>query len=297
MNVERPFDTIEKPVRTSPAWHTISSADVEARLGTTDAGLTAEDAAARLLRDGLNELAPPPAPSVVMLLLQQFNSPLIYLLIAAAAVSFGLGHHTDAGFIGVVLVVNALIGTFQEGKAVGSLAALRQMVGQTATVRRGGVTSVVNACDIVVGDVVEVESGMAVSADIRLAKTSALRIDQSTFSGESLPVTEDASTTVPERTPPAERTTMLPAGTMVEEGRGSGVVVATGADTVLGAVDASLRGIKETPPPLVLRLDRLARQISIATIALIVPFALVLLHAGAAGGPDPAARAGGIVNL
>ena len=283
MNVERPFDTIEKPVRTSPAWHTISSADVEARLGTSDAGLTAKDAAARLVQDGLNELAPPPTPSMILLFLRQFNSPLIYLLIAAAVVSLGLGHRTDAGFIGVVLVVNALIGTFQEGKAAGSLAALRQMVGQTASVRRGGAISVVNARDIVVGDIVEVESGMAVPADIRLSTTSALRIDQSTFSGESMPVTKDAGVMVPERTPPAERTTMLLAGTMVEEGRGGGVVVATGADTALGAIDASLRGTKATPPPLVLRLDRLARQISIATIALIVPFALVLLMQGRPG--------------
>ena len=283
MNVERPFDTVEKPVRTSPAWHAISSADVEARLGTSDAGLTAKDAAARLVRDGLNELAPPPTPSMILLFLRQFNSPLIYLLIAAAVVSLGLGHRTDAGFIGVVLVVNALIGTFQEGKAAGSLAALRQMVGQTASVRRGGAISVVNARDIVVGDIVEVESGMAVPADIRLSTTSALRIDQSTFSGESMPVTKDAGVMVPERTPPAERTTMLLAGTMVEEGRGGGVVVATGADTALGAIDASLRGTKATPPPLVLRLDRLARQISIATIALIVPFALVLLMQGRPG--------------
>ena len=86
MNVERPFDTIEMPVPALPAWHTISSTDAKARLGTSDAGLTAKDAAARLVRDGLNELAPPPTPSTVLLFLRQFNSPLIYLLIAAAVV-------------------------------------------------------------------------------------------------------------------------------------------------------------------------------------------------------------------
>ena len=283
MNVVRPFDTRGTQARTAPAWHAMSSADVEARLGSSDAGLTAEDAAARLVRDGRNELAPPPTPSLVLLFLRQFNSPLIYLLIVAAVVSLGLGHHTDAGFIGVVLIVNALIGTVQEGKAAGSLAALRQMVGHTATVRRGGVRSVVNARDIVVGDVVEVESGMAVPADIRLSTASALRIDQSTFSGESMPVTKDAGSIVPERTPPSERTTMLLAGTLVEEGRGVGVVVATRGDTALGAIGASLRDTQATPPPLVVRLDRLARQISIATIALIVPFALVLLIQGRPG--------------
>ncbi|WP_058734249.1 cation-translocating P-type ATPase [Sphingomonas sanguinis] len=283
MNVERPFDTIKNPACASPAWHAMSSADIQARLRTTDAGLLPEDAAARLARDGPNELPPPPKTSVVLLFLRQFNSPLIYLLIAAAVVSLGLGHRSDAGFIGIVLVVNALIGTFQEGKAASSLSALRQMVGQTATVRRGGVISVVNARDIVVGDVVAVESGMAVPADMRLSMTNALRIDQSTFNGESMPVAKDADIVVPERIPPADRATMLLAGTMVDEGRGVGVVVATGGDTALGAIDASLRATNATSPPLVLRLDRLARQISIATIALIVPFAIVLLVQGRPG--------------
>jgi Ca2+-transporting ATPase len=92
------------------AWHTMSSTDIAARLGTSDQGLQPDEATARLVRDGLNELAPPPTPSVILLFVRQFNSPLIWLLVAAAAVSLGLGHTTDAGFIGVVLIVNALIG-------------------------------------------------------------------------------------------------------------------------------------------------------------------------------------------
>jgi Ca2+-transporting ATPase len=262
------------------AWHAMSSSDAKARVGSTDDGLQPDDAAARLVRDGLNELAPPPTPSLFLLFLRQFNSPLIYLLIAAAAVSVGLGHRTDAAFVGVVLIVNALIGTFQEGKAAGSLAALRDMIGHTATVRRAGSVAVIDARDIVVGDIVELESGMAVPADIRLSSSAGLRVDQSTFSGKSMAVGKDEAAALPERTPPGERTTMLLAGTMIDEGRGVGVVVATGADTALGAIDASLRDTRATPPPLVLRLDRLARQISIATIALIVPFALILLLQG-----------------
>ena len=284
MNVQRPFDVGEKPASPATiAWHAMSSNDAKLRLRTSDKGLQPDDAAARLVQDGLNELAPPPTPSVVLLFVRQFNSPLIYLLVAAAAVSLGLGHRTDAGFIGVVLIVNALIGTFQEGKAAGSLAALRTMIGHTAPVRRGGTVSIIDTREIVVGDIVELESGMAVPADIRLSSSATLKVDQSTFSGESVAVTKDEAATLAERTSPGDRTTMLLAGTMIEEGRGVGVVVATGADTALGAIDASLRDTKATPPPLVLRLDRLARQISIATIALIVPFAIVLLVQGRPG--------------
>ncbi len=266
-----------------PAWHAMSIAEVERRLETSAGGLVPDEAAGRLRRDGPNALAPPPTPSTVLRFVRQFNSPLIYLLIAAAAVSLGLGHRTDAGFIGVVLVINALIGTIQEGKAAGSLAALRTMIGHSAPVRRGGAVSVIDTRYIVVGDMVELESGMAVPADIRLSETTMLRVDQSAFTGESIPVAKDDGATLPERTSPGDRTTMLLAGTMIAEGRGSGVVVATGGDTALGAIDASLRDAKATLPPLVLRLDRLARQISIAAIALIVPFAIVLLIQGRPG--------------
>jgi calcium-translocating P-type ATPase len=247
---------------------------------TSDAGLSQQDAAERLSRDGANELAPPWSPSPVRLFARQFNSPLIYLLMAAAGVSLGLGHRTDAAFIAVVLLVNAAIGTIQESKAASSLTALRQMIGQSASVRRGGAISIVNARDVVVGDIVEVESGMAVPADIRLFSSSHLRLDQSTFSGESMPVQKDQAAEVAQNAPAGDRATMLLAGTMVEEGRGSGIVVATGRDTQLGAIDASLRKNDAPPPPLVLQLQRLARQISIATVAVIAPFALVLLSQG-----------------
>ncbi|MGA1798902.1 HAD-IC family P-type ATPase [Sphingomonas sp. 4RDLI-65] len=283
MIAERPIDQRHDQTPVPRAWHATPAARVMALLDTSASGLSANDAAARLLRDGPNELAPPPAPSTLLLFARQFNSPLIYLLIAAAAISLGLGHRTDAGFIGVVLLVNAAIGTVQESKAADSLAALGRMIGQTATVLRGGAVSVVDARAIVVGDVVALESGMAVPADIRLSSSSALRVDQSTFTGESVAVAKDQTALLPAATPPGERTTMVLAGTMIEQGRGTGVVVATGADTALGAIDASLRTAKATPPPLVVRLDRLARQISIATIVLIIPFALVLVMQGRPG--------------
>lgn len=276
-----PFD---RPQAVPPvAWHAIAAQEAMQRLQSRSGGLSATEAAARLSRDGRNELAPPRQPSIAWLFLRQFNSPLIYLLIAAAAVSLALDHRTDAGFIAVVLVVNALIATVQERKAETSLAALRRMIGQTANVRRDEALGVVDAGDLVVGDVVEVESGMAVPADLRLCSALHLSVDQSTFSGESVPVHKDDTAILAVDTAPADRATMLIAGTMVEAGRGIGVVVATGPRTQLGAIDASLRSTPPTPPPLVTRLSRLARQISIATILLIIPFALVLLVQGKPG--------------
>lgn len=264
-------------------WHALPVSRAMACLKTSEQGLTSAEAQARLARDGTNALKPQRSQSLPKLFLRQFNSPLIYLLVVAAAVSIGLGHVTDAGFIGLVLLINALIGTVQESKAAASLNALRDMIGHSATVRRDGSIAVVDARDIVVGDLVEVESGMAVPADLRLSSSTSLRIDQSTFSGESVPVAKDHDALLDVATPVADRTTMLLAGTMVDQGRGTGVVVATGPRTQLGAIDASLRSTAPTPPPLVLQLMRLARQISIATMGLIAPFAVILMLQGRPG--------------
>lgn len=264
-------------------WHATSASAAMALTQTGSAGLSTAEAATRLTRDGPNELTPPWTPSLPRLFLRQFNSPLIYLLVFAAAVSLGLGHRTDAIFIGIVLLINALIGTIQENKAAASLNALRQMIGHHTTVRRDGVLAVIDARDVVFGDLVEVESGMAVPADLRLSSSKNLRIDQSTFSGESVPVAKDDADVLADETAVSDRTTMLLAGTMVDQGRGTGIAIATGARTQLGCIDATLRTTAPTPPPLVMQLQRLARQISIGTVGLIIPFALALLIQGRPG--------------
>lgn len=281
MTTANPIDRESgRETATRPAWHAMSVGETMAATDTPKTGLTPEEAAARLERDGLNELAPPWTPSLFRLFLRQFNSPLIYLLVAAAAVSLALGHMTDAAFIAIVLLVNAVIGTIQEGKAAASLSALREMIGHSATVRRAGSIAVVDARHIVVGDVVEVESGMSMPADIRLWSSRDLHVDQSMFSGESVPVAKNHADRLDPGTVLGDRTTMILAGTMVDQGRGAGIVVATGSATELGAINATLRETPATPPPLVLQLKRLARQISIATIGLIIPFALALLFQG-----------------
>lgn len=257
-------------------WHASPATQCLAAKGSSAEGLTAAEAAARLQRFGHNVLPRATRPGWGIVFLRQFRSPLIYMLLAAAAVSLLVGEHVDAAFIFAVLLINALIGTTQESRAETSMEALQKLVRNTARARRGGVLTTIDAGDLVPGDIVEVESGVAVSADIRLIESSGLLVDESTFSGESLAVAKDAGAVVKGAAGLGDRPTMLHAGTTVVEGRGTGVVVATGRATALGNIEASLRGSLAAPPPLVLRLERLARQIAVATVFLIIILAALL---------------------
>lgn len=264
-----------------PGWHALTADECLSLCGSSEAGLTAAEAAERLARYGANELPERRRTGIPLLFLRQFKSPLIYLLLAAAAVSVAIGHLTDAAFIGVVLLVNALIGTFQEGRAEASAAALQKLIRQMARVRRDGRIGQLDARELVAGDIVEVESGMAVPADVRLIRSSTnLTADESTFSGESLPVRKNACADVGFDAGLGDRPTMLHAGTTISEGRGSGVVVATGSATALGQIESSLVGSAAPPPPLVLRLRRLARQIALAAVVLIAILGAILAAQG-----------------
>ena len=250
-------------------WHALPADDCLRLLGVTAEGLTSEEASARRGRFGPNELPARNQPGLILLFLQQFKSPLIYLLLAAAAVSLAIGHVTDAGFIGVVLLLNATIGAFQEGRAEASAAALQKLIRHTARVHRDGKVLLLDSSELVPGDIVEVETGMAAPADVRLTGSSNLGVDESTFSGESLPVRKDAEAQVPSDAGLGDRPTMLHAGTTIVEGRGSGLVVATGLATELGRIESSLFEGAAPPPPLLQRLQRLAQQIAVAAVFLI----------------------------
>jgi calcium-translocating P-type ATPase len=261
-------------------WHSAPVQLCLETLQTSSAGLGADEAASRLERLGPNEFPNAGRLSLLTSFLRQFRSPLIYLLLAAALVSLILGHGTDAGFIGAVLIVNAIVGTIQEHRADTSMAALQELIRQTAHVRRDDMVGVVDARELVVGDIVEVESGMTVAADLRLVFDSGLFADESTLSGESLPVAKAHAAIVAAASGLGDRSTMLHAGTLIAQGRGAGVVVATGSATQLGKIDTSLRSSTATPPPLVLRLQVLARQIAIAASALILGLASLLMLQG-----------------
>ena len=254
------------------------------QLGSSTTGLSAAEAARRLAIHGANRLPRHKRPSPVLLFLRQFRSPLIYLLLAATLVSIALGHLTDAGFIAVVLMLNALVGTVQEHRAATSMDALGRLIRQRARVRRDGVAHEVEAAGVVPGDIVELESGMAVPADLRLLSATGLLADESLLSGESLAVAKDAGARIAEAAGLADRATMLHAGSTVSEGRGTGVAVATGLWTELGRIQQSLDRSAAQPPPLMMQLQGLARHIAVGAVVLIAILSLFLAVEGQPAG-------------
>jgi magnesium-transporting ATPase (P-type) len=250
-----------------PPWHTLETDDIGLRLlETSPHGLPQDDARRRLERDGPNELAETPPTSPFVVLLHQFRSPLIYILLAATLVTLLLGEFIDAGVIAAVLALNAIIGFTQERKAEQSVRALMRLMPPKARVVRAGREWSIDSRDLVAGDVVLLESGARVPADLRLFSTTALRVDESLLTGESLPVTKTTASLDPPERPLADRTNMAFMGTVAASGRGRGYVVATGVRTELGAIAESIRVGAEIETPLQHRMTRFAHVIGIAVL-------------------------------
>jgi Ca2+-transporting ATPase len=245
------------------------------RSSTERQGLAAGDARLRLERYGPNAL-PEAAPlSVVALFLRQFLSPLIYVLLAAAVVSLALGEVRDATFILIVLVANGLVGTVQEYSAGHAAAALRKLENPLATVVRDGQRQTVPARDLVPGDFVLLEAGGRVAADIRLTEAEDLRCDESLLTGEPNALTKHATS---DHSPPSHGD-MAFAGTMVTRGRGAGIVAATGLATEVGKIAREIAKRSTAQPPLVIRMERLARTIAVATgVAILIVAGIGLLR-------------------
>ena len=197
-----------------------------------------------------------------MRVLRQFNNLLIYVLLVAAFVTLWLRDYLDAAVILGVVVINAIIGFVQEGKAERALDAVRAMLASRATVLRGGDRHEIDAADLVPGDVVLLESGARVPADLRLLRTKNLRIDESALTGESVPAEKDAAPVAPDA-PLGDRLCMAFAGTTVAVGQASGVVVATARQTEIGQIGALVSDVGSLATPLTRRLDQFARQITL----------------------------------
>jgi len=250
------------------AWHAQSVRQVLEQLGTREVGLSQAEAAARLEKYGPNRLPQQPPPALWKVVLRQFRSPLIYILGAAAIVSAAMGgeHLQDAGFIAGVLVLNAIIGSWQEWKAEKSSHALRKLLQIRAAVVRDGEVSEINAEEVVPGDVVWLESGNRVPADIRLLSAHGLEVDESLLTGESLPVHKDPAWTGEPETAVADRLNMAHAGSVVTRGRAKGVVVATGTSTSVGQVAQDVLGGEAGKPPLLVRMERFTNVIAIVIL-------------------------------
>ncbi len=239
-----------------------------ARLDTTLGGLDDHEAAERLERLGPNRLPPPRPASRWLILLRQFSSPLIYVLLVAAGLALLLGEISDAGFIAAVLLLNAAIGFVNEARADREVQALTKLVRSRARVRRGARVVDVEGEEVVPGDLLVVESGTRVSADMRLVESHGLRIDESLLTGESVPADKNEAIEVAEKAPLADRRNMAFAGSMVASGRGLGVVVATATRTEVGAIAGALVAIPREPPPLIRRMQRFARVVGTAVVIL-----------------------------
>lgn len=251
---------------------------VALRTGAT--GLSQGEAEARLREYGPNQLPSPPPPHFAAVFLRQFLNPLIYVLLIVGAISVALGHGTDAAFILGVLVLNAVIGTAQEYSAEKSALALRQVASGRSRVLRDGAEVEIESADIVLGDIVWLESGMKVPADLRLISTHGAEVDESLLTGESLPVEKDAGGTVAPDAPLGDRKTMAFAGTLVTRGRAKGIVTGTGLASELGKIADAVLGHVSTKTPLIIRMEEFTKKLTIAFAAVVVLIGAILIFRG-----------------
>jgi magnesium-transporting ATPase (P-type) len=248
-------------------------------LASAAEGLSEAEARSRQERFGKNLLPAAKPVTLAAIVLHQFLSPLIYILLAAAAVAVALQDLVDAGFILAVVLLNAGLGTFQEWRAEQSAAGLQRLLKVQARVRRQGAERRIAAEDLVPGDIVLIESGNRVPADLRLLRANNLSADESFLTGESMAVDKTAGA-VAANAPVSERLNMAFAGATVVSGRGEGVVVATGLRTEVGAIAETVTAAETTKPPLLMRMEAFARQISLVVLAACVLLALVALGKG-----------------
>jgi Ca2+-transporting ATPase len=244
-------------------------------------GLSEAEAASRLARHGPNALLAHAPRTALAILIDQFNSPVVWLLSAAAALAAAFSEWKEAIAILLVLLINTLIGFFTELRAIRSMEALRKLGTRSSRVRREGKLKTIPAELVVPGDIVLLESGDVVTADIRLIEARNLSCDESTLTGESLPV-EKAMRAVPADAILAERTSMLHKGTAITRGTGEGVVVATGMATELGLTTRLVIEAESETSPLERKLAELTRQLVVA----ILTITALIAAAGLASGRD-----------
>ncbi len=262
-------------------WCALDDAEVLARVDSCLQGLPSREAEIRLEQYGPNLLPSKPPPGLALIFLHQFLSPLIYILIVAGLVSMAIGEWTDAGFIFAVILLNSVLGTFQEWKAERSAASLQQLLKTSCHVRRDDHVQELSAEELVPGDIVILESGLRVPADLRLLEVRNLSIDESLLTGESQAVSKQTGTYA-ESTPLSERGNLAFAGTSVTKGRALGVVVTTAQRTEVGVIAVAVATTALAKPPLVIRMETFARQVSYLVVAFVALLAFVAIRQGTA---------------
>jgi magnesium-transporting ATPase (P-type)/biotin carboxyl carrier protein len=259
---------------TQTNWHALEAADALGRLESdASRGLTTDEAARRLGKYGPNRLPEAAKRSPLMRFLQQFDNILVYVLLAAGFVKLMLGLWLDASIITGVVVINAVLGFLQEGKAEEALDSIRNMLSADARVLRDGEARIVSAEELTPGDIVLLESGDRIPADLRLIDVKNLRTDEAALTGESVPA-DKAVEPVPENSTVGDREDMAFSGTLVVSGRATGLVVATAAETELGRINQMLAGVDALETPLLRQIEEFGH-----TIAKVIGFVSVAVFA------------------
>lgn len=248
-------------------WHAMDPEDVLAALETTTAGIDDDEAVQRRVDVGSNVLETSEAVNPIRIVLHQFTSPLIYILIGALVITVAIDHYADAVVIAAVLAINAIIGFVQEYRAENAMAALASLVSPTARITRGGREIEVPSDELVPGDIVHLESGDIVPADIRLLSTRNLTIDSSILTGESVPAGVHTDR-IEADTPVSDRRNMAYLGSTIASGRALGVVVETGQQTALGEIAGEMRRTTRAPTPLQRRLRGFSNRITVGILTI-----------------------------
>jgi len=259
-------------------WHGMEAESVLSALDTTLSGLSRENVELRQKKYGMNKL-PVKQTSLLKIFISQFKNPIIYVLIVAAVISLLLDETTDAGFIAAVLLLNAAIGFIQEARAEKSAASLQELLKIMVRVRRSGHEFSIDADELVPGDIVILESGNRVPADLRLLRANELSIDESLLTGESVAVRKHCDPIDQEKVV-SDRNNMAYAASTVMNGRATGVVIGTGFFTEVGDIAQAVSGSDAFKPPLVIRMEQFTKQLAKLTLATILILAVIAFFRG-----------------
>ena len=259
---------------TADTFHSLSREAALAALDSRTAGLSTDEAAARLDRHGPNRLPEPPRRGLLRRFLAHFHNVLIYVLLGAALITALLGHAIDTGVILAVVLTNAIIGFVQEGRAEQAMDAIRQMLAPKSAVLRDGIRQTIDGAMLVPGDIVLIEAGDRVPADLRLISAAGLRVEEAILTGESVPVDKTIGAAAADA-PLGDRTCMAFSGTLVAAGTGRGVVTATGAGTEIGRISGMLSSVATLTTPLVRQMDGFARWL---TVMILLVAAILLAY-------------------
>lgn len=258
-------------------WQNSTAELVEKYRTDSESGLTEQEVQKRLKRDGYNELTVKKQSKLIKFI-AQFNNSIIYILIAAAVITLLLHHYSDSAVIGIVIIANAFIGFFQEIQADNALTKIKELLVSQNYVIRDDQKVEVPARELVVGDLVNLEAGDAVPADMRLISADNLRIQESTLTGESNSVEKTEDPIKANTVPLAERSNMAYASTAVTQGSGMGIVVGTGSNTEIGSIQQSVSNVKAQVTPLMKNLNKLGVNLSVFIVVIAVLLFLLGLY-------------------